>query len=223
MASEPVEQPVYTVDWTSWHFPNWRRWLGHLVGKPKVHGLEIGVFEGMASVWFLSEILTGPESSLTTIDPHSAEVESGPWQGSLQGSYDASSWAGVKERFLQNVWTWYHRGQLLHLANTSREGLFALHVARDSGACPPLDFVYVDGSHTAPSVIEDSVLVWPLLKPGGVLIWDDYLWEGNKPAPAGVPEEVMRPKLAIDSFLRIFAGQYTDREESNTQLKIRKR
>ena len=37
------------------------------------------------------------------------------------------------------------------------------------------------------------MLAWRLLKPGGILIFDDYLWEPNRP-PA------RRPQLAIDIF-----------------------
>jgi hypothetical protein len=47
----------------------------------------------------------------------------------------------------------------------------------------------------------DSLLSWNLLKPNGVLIWDDYLWKrreyGNKV-----------PKLAIDQFLSGHVGSY---------------
>ncbi|MCM8831198.1 MAG: class I SAM-dependent methyltransferase [Candidatus Omnitrophica bacterium] len=44
------------------------------------------------------------------------------------------------------------------------------------------------GNHNAPSVLMDAVLCWPLLKNGGILIFDDYLWKINK-----LPEEE-RPK-----------------------------
>jgi hypothetical protein len=46
----------------------------------------------------------------------------------------------------------------------------------------------------------DAVASWVLLKEGGIMIFDDYEWEPDKP-----PEE--RPQIAIDIFLRGFRHQ----------------
>ena len=62
------------------------------------------------------------------------------------------------------------------------------------------DIVYIDGSHTAPDVLADAVLSWSLLKKGGIMIFDDYLWEWDLP-----PQE--RPKIAIEAFLRIHKNE----------------
>jgi predicted O-methyltransferase YrrM len=35
------------------------------------------------------------------------------------------------------------------------------------------DLIYIDGSHFPADVLEDAVLSWRLLKPGGMLIFDD--------------------------------------------------
>jgi predicted O-methyltransferase YrrM len=61
--------------------------------------------------------------------------------------------------------------------------------------------VYVDGSHARDDALMDSLLAWPLLKPDGIIIWDDYVWEmGRLPAED-------RPKDAIDLFLGLHADQ----------------
>ena len=39
--------------------------------------------------------------------------------------------------------------------------------------------VYVDGSHHARDVLQDAVLAWGLLRPGGYMIFDDYGWVSN--------------------------------------------
>jgi predicted O-methyltransferase YrrM len=65
-----------------------------------------------------------------------------------------------------------------------------------------IHFAYVDGNHSAPSVLEDAILVLPLLVPGGILIFDDYHWESQSP---NVPQSM--PKLAIDAFLSVFQDQ----------------
>jgi predicted O-methyltransferase YrrM len=67
------------------------------------------------------------------------------------------------------------------------------------------DLIYIDGSHMADDVLVDSVLAWQLLKVGGVIIFDDYLWDGanytnrrTSMAPA------LLPRLAIDGFRASF-------------------
>ena len=67
------------------------------------------------------------------------------------------------------------------------------------------DIVYIDGSHATADVLEDAVLSYRLLKPGGVLIFDDYRGAGalaRVPSPATRPSDF--PKAAIDRFVQCF-------------------
>ena len=80
------------------------------------------------------------------------------------------------------------------------------------------DFAYIDGHHAAPSVLEDSVLVFRLLKPGGVLIWDDYPWR----QPKAPDDPLQGPGPAIDAFLAVYAGAY-DLLLKEWQVTVRKR
>jgi hypothetical protein len=63
------------------------------------------------------------------------------------------------------------------------------------------DFIYVDGSHQAADVLSDAVLAWKLLKEGGVLIFDDYLWARYQDRP------LLNPKMAIDAFVNCHLDQ----------------
>ena len=63
------------------------------------------------------------------------------------------------------------------------------------------DFIYVDGSHEGPDVLCDAVLGFRLLKIGGVMAFDDYLFsQANK-------DLTRIPKLAIDSFVNLYSGK----------------
>ena len=62
------------------------------------------------------------------------------------------------------------------------------------------DFVYIDGCHLASCVLTDAVLSWDLLRPGGVMVFDDYRLKPNAPA-------YERPGQAIDAFLEAFADR----------------
>jgi predicted O-methyltransferase YrrM len=60
------------------------------------------------------------------------------------------------------------------------------------------DFAYIDGSHWPCDVLEDAVMAFRRIKVGGVIGFDDYLW--NDPAF----NEHGTPKVAIDAFLACY-------------------
>jgi len=70
------------------------------------------------------------------------------------------------------------------------------------------DFVYIDGSHGTPDVMEDAVLSFRLLKHGGIMAFDDYLWNDPKWGREGYP------KPAIDAFLDAFKARLEVLEKS---------
>ncbi|BDU20399.1 class I SAM-dependent methyltransferase [Dyella sp. GSA-30] len=57
------------------------------------------------------------------------------------------------------------------------------------------DFAYIDGSHSTCDVLEDAVLTYRRIRVGGIIGFDDYLW--NDPDY----NEYGTPKPAIDTFL----------------------
>ena len=171
---------MYTTDWFSQHIPLWQALLERFRGRPRLRFLEIGSFEGRASVWLLENILTHPTSRLLCLDT---------FAGSL--GLDTSS---LYARFLANVAPYRDRVRVLRGASQV--------LLRDRRLRPAsLHLAYVDGSHRARDVLADAVLTFPLLKPGGLLIFDDYAWQD-------APEETNRPRLAIDAFLAVYQGSY---------------
>ena len=63
------------------------------------------------------------------------------------------------------------------------------------------DFVYIDGCHWTINVLEDAVLAFRLLKHGGIMAFDDYLWDDPEWNTEG------RPKEAVDAFLTIYSAK----------------
>jgi hypothetical protein len=55
------------------------------------------------------------------------------------------------------------------------------------------DFIYIDADHTAAGVLDDAVMAWQHLKPGGIMAFDDYVWTHEKGS-------LYEPKSAIDFF-----------------------
>jgi len=87
--------------------------------------------------------------------------------------------------------------QLTILKRRSYEGLADL-IAKDW----VFDFIYIDGDHTAPAVLTDACMAWPLLKSGGIMLFDDYHWN-----PEGFTDR-QKPKMAVDAFSHIFKDQF---------------
>lgn len=162
------EEP-FTQDYVSPHLSLWAEVLAPFAGKPSVQGLEIGSFEGRSACWFLDHILTGPGASLTCVDPWTAAP-------------------GRERRFDANTRRF---GDRIRKCKASGLGFCARRVG--AGRREFFDFIYIDGDHRAESVLADSVLAWPLLKRGGVLIWDDYGEAFQRP--------YLVPRVAIDGFL----------------------
>jgi predicted O-methyltransferase YrrM len=85
-----------------------------------------------------------------------------------------------------------------------------------------IDIIYIDGSHTADDVLADAVLSWDLLKVGGVLIFDDYEWDGSFITGEGPMPASVVPRAAIDAFLFAYANEI-DLLHRAHQVIVRKR
>ena len=60
----------FSTDWftNQNRIPLWEKMLRPFKGKPDIHYLEVGVYEGRSAIWMLENILTHPSSTLTGID-----------------------------------------------------------------------------------------------------------------------------------------------------------
>lgn len=56
------------------------------------------------------------------------------------------------------------------------------------------DLIYID--HVAKEVLSQAAVLWSKLKPGGLMLFDDYRWTDPK-----VPDP---PKAGIDAFLSLW-------------------
>ena len=148
-------------------------WLEHVVPRlPRPFSwLEIGSHEGMSACWLLDNVVQ-PGDTLTCVDV---------WAGAFNGVKGE----GAEARFDANV-----AGRVEKHKCRSHEFL-----ARAVAAGRLFDGVYIDGDHHAHVVIEDSVLAWRVLRPGGVLVWDDYRWTRDGVVPPGP---------AIDAFVALY-------------------
>ena len=178
----------YTHDWFSHNIPAWEQVLGHFKDQPKLKFLEVGCFEGKATNWLCENILTGDKSGIVVID-------------TFEGSPEEDGMAGIdfdtlRQRFESN--TYKHKKKITILQGYSQDILRSI-VPTNKG----YDFIYIDATHTAYGTLQDAVLCHDLLKPNGIIIFDDYQWvDPNRPEPHN------SPALAIESFVHCFKPFY---------------
>jgi predicted O-methyltransferase YrrM len=174
-------------DWFSSNIPNLTRLFAGFKGDSPPEILEIGAFEGRSAVWFLDNV---PDCKVTTIDTWKGGKDHDPENPEI-------NWKTVEENFKHNIKEFSNRVKYypfdsytaLSLLNATHKKIF--------------DFVYVDGSHTAADVNLDLILSFRLLKTGGLIYCDDYLWGFNEFPIYDCP------KLGIDSFVNVYADKLT--------------
>jgi len=161
---------VFTADYLSAQTPALEKYLGEYRGLKNLKLLEIGSYEGRSAVWFLENILTHPTASIICIDPFLEPKRELIFDHNIKVSGFSTKVKKIK-------------GLSENVLQTLEKSSF--------------DVIYIDGSHYALNVLMDGVVSWQLLKPGGIIVFDDYKWRPDKPA-------IERPSMAIDIFLNAF-------------------
>lgn len=187
--AEWFEGKDFTSDWVSAHAGTWWRELAPF-RREGLRVLEIGSYEGRSAVFWLEYL---PDSHVTCVDKFGG--------GGPRGMEREA-------RFDRNVAAYGSR-----VRKISNRSVTVLRTLRDEDAS--FDVIYVDGSHRRDDVMVDCLLSWPLLRPGGIMILDDYLYELDKP-PAD------RPRDAIDAFLGWHADELVELSRGY-QIVVRRR
>lgn len=198
MSSMKDDEFIFTVDWFSQNIPNLLHVLTPYKDKDNVHMLEIGSLQGLSTVWMLENILTHPTSKIDCVDTFEGSFEHADQHELIKNLYDVFKHNTKRYGDKVNI----HRGM-------------SQVVLRGLRPVPTYDIIYIDGDHLAPSVMEDGVLAFRLLKSGGIMIFDDYPWGKEIP-------EIRRPKFGIDAFMSVFQEQF-DVLVANYQMIIRKK
>ena len=205
---------TFTKDWHTRHVAYWRHHLAPFVGR-RCDYLEIGCFEGLSTVWMLTHVLTHVESTLTVCDTFCG----------VQGQDDVAETTHVTSqtrlRFDSNIARTGARralrlfpkmsqdmfAEMLSRANTpmdesvssssSCSSASSSSITSTTGQRPGFDLIYIDGSHVARDVLLDACCAFALLRPGGIMMFDDYEWNL-------LPEDYNCPGLGIDVFRSCF-------------------
>jgi predicted O-methyltransferase YrrM len=134
--------------------------------------LEVGVCEGQSMIWVLEHLLDDkPHGIAVGLDPYPAKrplIFESAELTRANAKHNLAPWIDAGTARLVECSTW----------TAVVTGDEAFRVSRRHG----YDLIYVDGSHHAWDTMIDLVLVYQLLRRGGLLILDDYSlkeWNGR--------------------------------------------
>lgn len=148
--------------------------------------LEIGSYEGRSTVWTVEHMMED--------GGHIVAIDS--WEGGEEHASVGEPMKAVEANFNANA--------AVASANFPERRIVKTKAYSHVGLGEELykqrqyDFIYIDGSHKAMDVLSDACMSFHLLKPGGLMVFDDLYW-------GDVRDILHRPKLAIDAFCNIFA------------------
>lgn len=188
MNSTPNLPYEFTVDWFSNNIPAWKELFKHHKNRP-VKWLEIGTYEGRSALWAVEHVLKHTDSSITCVD----------------------TWDDPKvfSTFKKNI-KHAPKEKITYIKSSSRDALKKPALIKRGAQ---FDVVYIDADHHSSSVLEDAILAFPLLKPGGLMIFDDYTYSKER--------DNRCPKQGIDAFLNAFA-QHVHVKSARWQVVVQK-
>jgi predicted O-methyltransferase YrrM len=161
------------------------KYLFEKFGLPKTV-IEVGVYQGYFSINMTHTIApTYPSYQHYAIDPFTSSPD-----------LDSDMIAQAYECFIHNLSISPYKNNIEFIRKPSYNGLQEL-INRGVKA----DLIYIDGDHTAPTVLQDLVLSYQLIEEGGVILCDDSVTWGKKYSLQDTP------RLAIDSFIQCYWGK----------------
>ena len=125
--------------------------------------LEIGTYSGTGIVEMLKIV---PNSTATVIDLWEDYYE---YDQVINKQTNVNNSASIEKEFYNNIG--HFRDRIRVLKGKSHDKLLELLMKHES-----FNFIYVDASHQSLDVYLDSMLAWKLLKIGGIIVFDDYLF-----------------------------------------------
>lgn len=179
---------------TNWFEVNGKQIFDSLIPQVKpIKVLEIGSYEGESTCYIINFLANKKNAELHCIDT---------WNGAIEQKNRKVDMKEVERRFDKNtkIALLKSKTQLIFnkLKGKSDILLSKLLIEKKENY---FDFIYVDGSHEAPDVLFDALMAFKLVRIGGVIAFDDYIWfESNLPQG----KDLNRcPKPAIDAFINI--------------------
>ena len=178
---------AFTEDLFSSHIPRWCETIDRfgLQAKPRLEILEIGSYEGRSTNFLLRTL---PNATVTCVDAWDADAYTRRRREVAEAHI-----AAVEKRFDANTRHFHDR---VYKVKKTSLAFFAEKLGQSR-----FDLIYVDGSHYCDDVLCDALHSFDMVRAGGIVIFDDYLWrQYRRPSD--------NPAAAINCLLQIKRGTY---------------
>ncbi len=189
-------------NWFSENIPLWERHLlplnGPLSARPPLHALLLGSDDGSSACWLLDMLLRSPTDQLLCMTANASQ----PFE------QNAAKLLEPHKLILQT-------GEVLALLEAFEPEVLTSQKSEDSSAednvqtdfetdleeAAPFSIIYLQPHlKTSNHLNALAARAWPLLQPGGVMIFKNYRWQDpNQPELA--------PKIGIDAFIESVIDQ----------------
>ena len=183
----------FTEKWFDNMIPMWEQVFEKFPNIESV--LEVGCFEGRATVWLCENVLNDKDKKYTydVVDTFGGSLnESGMWK--------------VKENLEKNDFIWdnfNHNISFFPSINFNIFKGFSQEILPKWKCGEKYDLIYIDASHRADDTLVDAYYAKNMLKKGGILIFDDYGWKDPKNLhPSNSPE------LGINVFNIMYDNEF---------------
>ena len=172
----------------------------HLIEKDTI-GAEIGVWLGNTSKQFLQKGI----KKLYMIDAYSVEPYKDNSEMSYQeylakyqhvtGEFAEAGFMRYYDRVYKTVKEDFEFVEEVELHRTTSTDWFEEFLAAKGHGNPEmLDWIYIDGDHSFEGCYSDLEYALKVVKPGGLIIGDDYYWPNSKWGKKGVTQAVDKIK-----------------------------
>lgn len=187
----------FSIDWFSMRIPFWKSIID---AQQPTKILEIGSYEGRSTSYIIETCSQYSPIHVYCIDT---------WQGSDEHKVQSIDNTFLFDRFKHNANTAIERAnndvKLYVAPGTSLIELARLNTMDEYIGY--FDLVYIDGSHYASDVMVDACLTYPLLREGGVMIFDDYTWDTSSLEENIRHDPLIHPRFGADSFFAVYADK----------------
>jgi len=187
----------FTETWFDHMIPAWEK-IFNDYKIPIQSVLEIGCYEGRATVWLCENVLNN-----NNINHHYDVVDT------FGGSLDESGMEKTKKLLEQDNFIENNFKHNINVVAKKYNINFYLYKGKSQTILPSFepiekyDFIYIDASHRADDTFVDAYYAHKMLKKGGIIIFDDYGWGDPKNT-----HQVNSPKLGVDVFNWMYNDKY---------------
>lgn len=184
----------FNEEWFDHNIPLWNQLFEGYSGDLNSI-LEIGCYEGRATVYLCNEVLK-KGTKYTVIDTFKGSEEEDGMDNTMERLDQDKDI--IQKNFLHNIS--FHNDMHFKVHKGISQKILPEIYYNDN---PSYDLIFIDASHRADDTFVDAYYAHKMLNRGGLLIFDDFGWKDPNR-----PEMVSSPEYGIKSFAQLYQKEY---------------